>query len=73
MENSKQNKLNDAPIKVYSDTYADASYARVGFKGRVTNERGIIFSPYRKPNIFVRIFRKIKHWFRKPSKRGTLL
>ena len=59
MENSKQNKSNDVDIKIYSDFYADSSYALVGYKGKRVNTPGVFFIPYRKPNIFVRLFRKI--------------
>lgn len=33
-------------------------------KGNTITPRGIIVSPYRKPNVFVRIFRKIFERFR---------
>lgn len=59
MENSKQNKFSDMEIKIYSDFYADPNYALVGYKGKTVDAPGIFFIPYKKPNIFVRLFRKI--------------
>ena len=59
MENSKQNKFNDADIKIYSDFYADPSYVLVGYKGKNVDAPGVFFIPYKKPNIFVLLFRKI--------------
>ena len=44
--------MNEQEIKVYKDAYADASYAKVGFKGKIINEKGIIYCPYRKPSKF---------------------
>ena len=59
MENSKQNKFNDVDIKIYKDFYADPNYVLVGYKGKTVDAPGVFFIPYKKPNIFVRIFRKI--------------
>lgn len=59
MESSKQNKFNDVEIKIYSDFYADPNYVLVGYKGKTVDAPGVVYIPYKKPNIFVRIFRKI--------------
>lgn len=59
MENSKRNKSSDTEIKIYSDFYAEPNYALVGYKGKRVDAPGVIFIPYKKPNIFVRLFRKI--------------
>lgn len=59
MENSKQNKFSDADIKIYSDFYADPNYVLVGYKGKTVDAPGVFYIPYKKPNIFVRLFRKI--------------
>jgi hypothetical protein len=72
MENSKQNKFSDVDIKIYSDFYADPSYVLVGYKGKSVDTPGVffipyIFIPYKKPNIFVRLFRKIFERFRHTS------
>lgn len=67
MENSKQNKLSDMDIKIYSDFYADPNYVLVGYKGKQVDAPGVIFIPYKKPNIFVRLFRKIFERFRHTS------
>ena len=40
--------MNKQEIKVYKDAYADASYAKIGFKGKIVNEKGIIYCPYKK-------------------------
>ena len=44
--------MNKQEIKVYKDTYADASYAKVGFKGKIVDKKGIIYCPYKKPSKF---------------------
>ena len=44
--------MNEQEIKVYKDAYADASYAKLGFKGKIINKKGIIFCPYKKPSKF---------------------
>ena len=44
--------MNEQEIKVYKDIYADASYAKVGFKGKIINKKGIIYCPYKKPSKF---------------------
>ena len=67
MENSKQNKFSDVDIKIYSDFYADPNYVLVGYKGKQVDAPGVIFIPYKKPNIFVRIVRKIFERFRHTS------
>lgn len=59
MESSKQNKFNDVEIKIYSDFYADPNYVLVGYKGKSVDTPGVFFIPYKKPNIFVRLFSKI--------------
>ena len=46
--------MNEQEIKIYKDIYADASYAKVGFKGKIINEKGIIYCPYKKPSKFRR-------------------
>lgn len=67
MENSKQNKFSDVDIKIYSDFYADPNYVLVGYKGKQVDAPGVIFIPYKKPNIFVRLFRKIFERFGRKS------
>lgn len=67
MENSKQNKFSDTEIKIYSDFYADPNYVLVGYKGKQVEAPGVFYIPYKKPNIFVRIFRKIRGFFIKPN------
>ena len=67
MENSKQNKISDVDIKIYSDFYADPNYVLVGYKGKTVDAPGVFFIPYKKPNIFVRIFRKIFERFEHTS------
>lgn len=70
MENSKQNKCNNVDIKIYSDFYADPSYVLVGYKCKQVETPGLIYIPYipyKKPNIFVRLFRKIFGRFRHTS------
>jgi len=52
-------KLSSREIKIYSDMYANSTYAFLGFRGKDMQAQGIIYCPYRKPNILVRIFRKI--------------
>ena len=59
MENLKLNSLNDGDIRIYRDFYADPNYVLVGYKGKTVDAPGIFFIPYEKPNIFVRLFRKI--------------
>ena len=59
MENSIQNKSSDTEIKIYSDFYADPNYVLVGYKGKQVEAPGVFYIPYKKPNIFVRLFRKI--------------
>jgi len=59
MENSKQNKFSDVDIKIYSNFYDDPSYILVGYKDKRVLPQGVLFIPYKKPNIFVRFFRKI--------------
>ena len=44
--------MNEQEIKVYKDAYADASYAKIGFKGKIANEKGVIYCPYKKPSKF---------------------
>ena len=44
--------MNEQEIKVYKDAYADASYAKIGFKGKIVNEKGVIYCPYKKPSKF---------------------
>lgn len=68
MENSKQNKFSDTEIKIYSDFYADPNYVLVGYKGKQVDAPGVFFIPYKKPNILVRLFRKIFERFRHTSK-----
>lgn len=67
MENSKQNKFSDVDIKIYSDFYADPNYVLVGYKGKTVDAPGVFFIPYKKPNIFVRLFRKIFERFGRKS------
>ena len=50
--------MNEQEIKVYKDTYADANYAKIGFKGKIINEQWIIYCPYKKPSKF----RKLINW-----------
>ena len=64
MENTNQRKFNNMDIKIYSDFYADPNYVLVGYKGKQVDAPGVIFIPYKKPNIFVRLFRKIFEMFR---------
>ena len=44
--------MNEQEIKVYKDAYADASYAKIGFKGKIANKKGVIYCPYKKPPKF---------------------
>ena len=44
--------MNEQEIKVYKDEYADASYAKIGFKRKIANEKGVIYCPYKKPSKF---------------------
>ena len=59
MESLQLNPLNDGDIKIYRDFYADPSYVLVGYKGKTVDVPGVFFIPYKKPNILVRLFRKI--------------
>ena len=72
MENLKPNSLNDGDIRIYRDFYSDPSYVLVGYKGKTVDAPGIFFIPYKKPNILVRLFGKIKGLFRKPSEAVAL-
>lgn len=59
-------------IHIYNDTYANKDSVLVGFKGRVPYRSGIIYCPYKKPNIFIRLigrlFDKVKYTFvKKPE------
>lgn len=67
MENSIQNKSSDTEIKIYSDFYADPNYVLVGYKGKQFEAPGVFYIPYKKPTIFVRLFRKIRGFFIKPK------
>lgn len=67
MENTNQRKFNNMDIKIYSDFYADPNYVLVGYKGKQVDAPGVIFIPYKKPNIFVRLFWKIFERFRHTS------
>jgi hypothetical protein len=67
MENSIQNKSSDTEIKIYSDFYADSNYVLVGYKGKQVKTPGVLYIPYKKPNIFVRLFMKIRGFFIKPK------
>lgn len=67
MENTNQRKFNNMDIKIYSDFYADPNYVLVGYKGKQVDAPGVIFIPHKKPNIFVRLFRKIFERFRHTS------
>ena len=44
--------MNEQEIKVYKDVYTDARYAKIGFKGKIVNEKGVIYCPYKKPPKF---------------------
>lgn len=55
--------MNKQEIKVYKDTYADASYAKVGFKGKIVDKKGIIYCPYKKPSKFRRFINWIVNKF----------
>ena len=63
MENPNQHKFNAMDIKIYSDFYADPNYVLVGYKGKQVEAPGVFYIPYKKPNIFVRLFRKIVERF----------
>ena len=67
MEKLKLDSLNDGDIRIYRDFYSDPSYVLVGYKGKTVDAPGIFFIPYKKPNIFVRLFRKIRGFFIKPK------
>lgn len=67
MENSKQNNFSDMEIKIYSDFYADLNYVLVGYKDKRVVPQGVLFIPYKKPNIFARIFAKIFGRFARKS------
>lgn len=65
MENSNASLLSESEIKIYRDIYADANYALLGYKGRNNGKRaGIIMCPYHKPNLIVRIFRRMFEQFK---------
>ena len=49
--------MNEQEIKIYKDIYADASYAKVGFKGKTIGPSGIIYCPYKKPSKFRRFIK----------------
>ena len=55
--------MNKQEIKVYKDAYADASYAKIGFKGKIVNEKGIIYCPYKKQSKFRRFINWIVNKF----------
>lgn len=69
-------KLLGDEIKIYRDFYSDPNEVLVGYKGRTICPSGIVYIPYHKPNIFVRVFSKIyskiRSIFRKKPK-GILL
>lgn len=67
MEKLKLDSLNDGDIRIYRDFYSDPSYVLVGYKGKTVDAPGIFFIPYKKPNILVRLFRKIRGFFIKPK------
>lgn len=63
-------------VSIYRDVYGDPNEVLVGYKGRTICPSGIVYIPYHKQNIFVRVFSniycKIRSIFRKkPS--GILL
>lgn len=55
--------MNEQEIKVYKDAYADASYVKVGFKGKIINKKGIICCSYKKPSKFHRFINWIVNKF----------
>ena len=55
--------MNKQEIKIYKDEYADASYAKVGFKGKIVDKKGIIYCPYKKPSKFRRFINWIVNKF----------
>lgn len=55
--------MNEQEIKVYKDAYADASYAKIGYKGKIINEKGIIYCPYKKLSKFRRFINWIVNKF----------
>lgn len=55
--------MNEQEIKVYKDTYADTSYAKIGFKGKIVDKKGIIYCPYKKPSKFRRFINWIVNKF----------
>lgn len=59
-------------IKVYKDTYADANYAKVGYKGKIIDKPGIIYCPYKKPSRIRRFIDWIISKFRS-NKQSTKL
>lgn len=59
-------------VSIYRDFYSDPNEVLVGYKGKTICPSGIVYIPYHKPNIFVRVFSKIRSIFRKKPK-GTLL
>ena len=44
--------MNEQEIKIYKDIYADASYTKVDYKGKIIDAKGIIYCPYKKPSKF---------------------
>ena len=62
----------DDKIKVYKDAYADANYAKVGYKGKIIDEKGIIYCPYKKLSILRRFINWIINKFRS-NKQSTEL
>jgi len=69
-------KLLGDEVKIYRDFYADPNQVLVGYNGKCPVQKGVLYIPYRKPSIFVRVFSKIyfriRSIFRK-KKEGTLL
>lgn len=55
--------MNEQEIKVYKDAYADASYAKIGFKGKTIGPSGIIYCPYKKPSKFCQFINWIVNKF----------
>lgn len=55
--------MNEQEIKIYKDIYADASYAKVGYKGKIIDAKGIIYCPYKKPSKFHRFIKWIVNKF----------
>ncbi len=67
MENSNANQSTNPEIKIYRDFYADPNYVLVGYKSKQVETSGVIYIPYKKPNIFVRLFRTIFERFEHTS------